>query len=117
MKRFIRGSLVQAQAGAIAEEELVNIRAAEKSRANRQARSRRAVQKGGVIYAHQARAVVSKKDELDTRKQVERAERELERLKKATLLERKKIWKPIFQELKRSRPKIKPCSPKNIRGG
>jgi len=115
MQRFIRGSIVQAQTGTMAQEELASTRAAELARANRQSRSRRAVQKGGVIYVHQARAIVSKKQELDTRKKVEKVERELEQLKKQTLRERKKIWKPIFQELKKSKLKLKPHSPKNVR--
>jgi len=85
MMCFIWRSLVQVQTGVIAEEELAKIRAVEKLRANQQIRSRRAVQKGEVIYAHQARAVVSKKHELDTRKQIEKAEKEIERLQKVTL--------------------------------
>ena len=38
------------------------------------------MQQGGVIYAHQAGAVVSKKQELDTRKKVEKREWELQQL-------------------------------------
>ena len=100
LEQFIKGSLAQAQAGAQAYTELNNTNTAENARRTRQNRSRRSVQKGGVIYAHQARAIVKKKEDADTQKRVEAAEREIERLRKAVIRERKKKRKPIFQELR-----------------
>jgi len=90
LEQFIKGSLAQAQAGAQAYTELNNTNTTENARRTRQNCSRRSVQKGGVIYAHQARAIVKKKKDADTQKRVEAAEREIERLRKAVIPEQKK---------------------------
>jgi len=63
--------------------------------------------KGGVLYAQEARTIAHKKEEDDAQKKVENAQKQLEKAKKEAIRERKKIWKPIFQELKRSTPKPK----------
>lgn len=97
LDRFIKGSLTQAQSGAHAYQELANTQAAEQARATRQNRTRRSVQKGGVIYAHQARAIVRKKEEDSAQKKVARAEWELEQAKKEAIRDRKKRWKPYFK--------------------
>ena len=111
LDRFIKGSLAQAQMGVHASQQLEDTEVAQQARANRQRRSRRQVQKGGVIYAHEARAVVRKKEEDSVQQKLEKAGRELERAKKVAIRERKKIWKPIFHDLKRSRLKLRDRSP------
>ena len=58
--------------------------------------------KRGVIYAHQAQAIVKKREEDEAQKRMESAERKVEKLKKDAIRECKKKWKLIFQELKRS---------------
>ncbi|RPA88813.1 DDE-domain-containing protein [Choiromyces venosus 120613-1] len=98
---FIQGSLIQAQSGAVAYQELTHTQAAEKARATCQNWTRCSVQKGGVLYAHQACMMVQKKVEDDTQRKAEKAERELERLRKEVIRDRKRLWKPVFQELKR----------------
>ena len=97
--------------GVHASQQLEDTEVAQQARANRQRRSRRQVQKGGVIYAHEARAVVRQKEEDSVQQKLEKAGRELERAKKVAIRERKKIWKPIFHELKHSRLKLRDRSP------
>ena len=106
LQRFIRGSLIQAETGAIVSQELGNTQAAQQARANRGRRIRRVVQNGGFLYASEARGIVSKNNEAGARLQLEKAERELERQQKKSRAERKKIWKPIFQELGKSKLRI-----------
>jgi len=91
LNQFIKGSLAQAQAGAQAYTDLSNTKAAEQARTLRQDRTRRSVQKGGVIYTHQARAIVKTREEDDAQKRIELAEREVEKLKKDVIRERKKM--------------------------
>ena len=101
LQQYIKRSLAQAHAGAQAYKDLENTHAAENACAIRQNRSRRSVQKGGVIYAHQARAMVHKRAADAAKKTVEQAERELERVRKAAIQDRKRKWKSVLQELKR----------------
>ena len=82
LQRFIRGSLIQAEAGTIVSQALGETQAAEQARANRGRRTRRAVQNGGFLYAHEARAAVSKKQEENTREKLKKVGREVEQLKK-----------------------------------
>ena len=98
---FIKGSLAQAHLAAQVQEDLEHTQAAELARANRQKRSRRSVQKGGVMYAGQARAIARKREEEDSQKKLQQAQRQLERVQKAVITERKKRWKPVFQDLRK----------------
>jgi hypothetical protein len=87
LNMFVKGSLAQAHLAAQVQEDLERTRAAELARANRQKRTRRSVQKGGVIYASQARAIVRKREEDDTQKRVQQAQPQLERLRNALITE------------------------------
>ena len=101
LESFIKGSLAQGHLAAQVQEDLEHTQAAELARANRQKRSRRSVQKGGVLYAGQARAIARKREEEDTQRKLQQAERQLERMQKMVTTERKKKWKLVFQDLRK----------------
>ena len=65
---FIKGSLVQAHAGAQFQEDLQHTQAAEIARASRQKRSRRSVQKGGVMYVDGAHSMTRQREEEELEK-------------------------------------------------
>jgi hypothetical protein len=100
-KKYAKGSLAQAEVGAVAQKELSKTKAAELARANRQNRTRRSVQKGGILYADGARAMVRKKQEVNAAAKIRHAQMELERVQKIARQDRNKKWKPVFQQLKR----------------
>ena len=75
LQRFIKGSMVKAQAGELAEEELRWTQAAEQARRNRSAQRNTVIQKGGVIYAIHARNMIKAKAETER----EKAEKALKR--------------------------------------
>ncbi|KAF8456210.1 hypothetical protein BGX38DRAFT_1163277, partial [Terfezia claveryi] len=58
MRAFAKGSIAQAHEGAQAVEDLQKTTAAEKARQARQKASKSSLQKGGVLYASKARAMV-----------------------------------------------------------
>ncbi|KAI9884817.1 MAG: hypothetical protein M1823_003406 [Watsoniomyces obsoletus] len=60
---FVKGSIGQASSGLLAWEALENTRAAKTARASRQRRSRKQVQKNGVISAADARHIVQEREE------------------------------------------------------
>ena len=103
LARFSKGSLAQAHAGNQAYKDLENPRSAEQARSVRQNRSRRSTQHGGAVYAHETKAAIRKKAELGAEEKVEQAEREVERLKKVALRDRKKKWKLTLQRIRRLR--------------
>ena len=80
LKLVLQGGLTQAQSGALAMESLEHTKAAEQAKsAKRKSQNRRQVQKGGVLYASEARQMVQKR--LDT--EVEKAERQLRQAQNA----------------------------------
>jgi hypothetical protein len=67
LDKFLRSSLTQAQAGALAEETLLKIKVAEAARAARAKRTRRTVITGGVITVQEARVRISERQKTTTR--------------------------------------------------
>ncbi|KAK4951157.1 hypothetical protein LTR66_013863, partial [Elasticomyces elasticus] len=57
IRKFLKGSLKQAEAGNLALNHFSQTQAAEKAREQHKKGSRRATQKGGLLYAHEARSV------------------------------------------------------------
>jgi len=102
LETFIKGSLVQAQSGAQAFAELTNTKAAEVARAARRARSRRSIQKGGVMYAHEARKMVRQKEQESLEKQVAQAQRSLEAVSRIAENKVKKQWKDIAKDMRKA---------------
>ena len=76
--------------------------AAELARINIQNRTRRSVQKGGILYADGARTMVCRRQEDDAEAKIRCAQIELERAQKTARRDMNKKWKPVFQELKRT---------------
>ena len=77
LESYIRGSLIQAHAGAQADDELRYTQMAENARATRQHRNRRAIKQGGLMYAETARHIASQRaiDELaDVQRKAHRLE-------------------------------------------
>ena len=100
LNHFIKGSLAQGHLAAQLGTDLDHAEAAQLVRSNRQKRSRRVVQKGGVLYANEARSMIQKREENDLAKKMRQAELQLERLRKTQAAERKRTWKPIFKDFK-----------------
>jgi hypothetical protein len=100
LKTALNGGMAQAYAGAQAVAELESRTAAEKSRRKR---SRRAnLQRGGVLYAEDARDMVRHRDEDDARKAEEALQRAQAAVKRTAKAERK----PFLDAVKKSRKKI-----------
>ncbi|KAG0126281.1 hypothetical protein HOY82DRAFT_615466 [Tuber indicum] len=102
LQRFLKGSLVQAQSGAQALEDLQTSKAAELARSARQKRSRRSIQKGGELYAHEARAMVVQKEQETIEKAVEKAQRIIDSAKKTAENKVKKQWKEISKQMRKA---------------
>jgi len=98
----LRGGMVQALSGEQAVADLGQTKAAEKVRAARQ-KSRRIVQKGGVLYAHQARSMVKQKEEAELQK----AEIALRRAQAAMAKAQSDQRKPLLKEAKDFRMKLR----------
>jgi len=99
---YLKGSIAQAHLANQLQEDLDNAEAAQLARANRQKRTRRGVQRGGVLYASEARTMVERREENEAEKQIRQAEYQLRKLERAKASERKRIWNPIFKALKES---------------
>ncbi len=95
--KFVKGSLVQAHAGAQAEDDLRQVQAASQARTARQSNNRRVVQKGGVITVANARQAIRAREE----DELDRAQAAFERAERALQRKRTKNWKP-WKELKNS---------------
>ena len=102
LQTFIQGSLLQAQSGAQAFSDLQDMRSAEVARAARKARSRRSIQKGGVLYAHQARSMVRQKEVESLEKQVAKAQRSLDVISQKAENRVKKHWKDISKQMRKA---------------
>ena len=69
LKLVLQGGLALAQSGALAIEHMEHTRAAEEARNARwRGQSRRQIQKGGVIYASEARKIVKRKEDIAVEK-------------------------------------------------
>src|SRR5204862_2851834 len=93
---FIKGSLVQAQTGAEALDHLQLSEAASNARKARQQQNRRVVQKGGVIYASEARKMVRKREEDD----VAKAQAALSAAENKARRARKAFMKDLHEDIK-----------------
>ena len=65
VRKFMKGSLARVEAGAQAEDDYSHTIVAEKARAARKKASSKVIQKGGVIYADQARKRIKFREEGD----------------------------------------------------
>jgi hypothetical protein len=65
VRKFMKGSLARVEAGAQAEDDYFHTKVAENARAARKKASSKVVQKGGVIYAEQARKRIKFREEGD----------------------------------------------------
>lgn len=97
LKLVLQGGLAQAQSGALAMENLEHTRLAEETRsARRKSANRRQVQKGGVIYASEARQMVKKRED----NEVEKAEKQLRKAQNAKKRADTAEHKPFLEEIK-----------------
>lgn len=79
IRKFLEGSLKQAEAGNLALNHLSQTQAAEKAREQRKKGSRRVTQRGGLLYAYEARSVQinrAQKEEAMARRYVEKQQQE-----------------------------------------
>ena len=97
IKEVLQGGLVLAQSAALAKEHMENTQAAEQARsARRSIQNRRQVQKGGVLYASEARQMVKKREDLE----VEKAEKQLVKAQNAKNKADKAARKPFLHDIK-----------------
>ena len=97
LKLVLQGGLTLAQSGALAMKHMEYTKAAEEVRNARcRAQSRRQVQKGGVLYASEAREIVKCKEDTD----VEKAERDLRRSLNAQKKANSDLYQPFLDEIK-----------------
>jgi len=101
LRCVLKGGMVQAISGKQAVKDLANTNAAEKVRAARK-RSRRNVQKVGVLYAHQARHMVKQKEVAELEKAEVALCRAQYAMEKAESAERR----PVLKEAKAYRTKM-----------
>jgi len=101
LQQYLKGSLAIAQSGALALQDLENTKAAELARAARQKRSRRPLQKGGVLYAYEAREMVKQKEQDSVEKELEKAQRALENAQKTADRKVQKEWKEISKQMRK----------------
>jgi len=102
LRLVLKGGMVQAISGERAVADLGDSKAAEKARAGRQ-KSRRTVQKGGQLYAHQARNMVRQREEEDLQK----AEIALRRAQFAMTKARSAERQPFLTAVKEYRQKMR----------
>jgi len=101
LKLVLQGGLALAQSGALAMEHMDNTRAAEQARnARRRAQSRRQIQKGGVLYASEARQMVKQREEAEVKKAELQPARAQNAQKRAEQAERKVIIDGMKAEVK-----------------
>ncbi|KAE8233773.1 hypothetical protein CF326_g1192 [Tilletia indica] len=103
VQAFVRGSMQQAQTGALAVKGLEEQTAAQKERDKRKERQRRVTQSGGVLSLEEAREICQ--DKLDKEKR-EQARREWTLLKKAAAKRKAEGWGKIYAEMRRKVKKL-----------
>ncbi|KAG0124277.1 hypothetical protein HOY82DRAFT_617960 [Tuber indicum] len=99
---YLNESSAQAHLAARLKESLEYTKVAQLVCANRQKRTCHGMQKGSVLYAGDARTMIKKCQEDETAKRIEQTKCQLNILAKMQVAERKKMWKPIFKDLKQS---------------
>jgi hypothetical protein len=72
VRKFIKGSLTRVKAGAQAEDDYFHTKVAENARTARKKASSKVIQKGGVIYAEQARKRIKFREKGDAEADVKR---------------------------------------------
>lgn len=97
LKLVLQGGLALAQSGALAMEHLENTRAADQARSARsRAHSRRQIQKGGVLYASEARQMVKRRVDAEVEKQTKQLRRAVNNQRR----EDKEKLQPFLDEIK-----------------
>jgi len=97
LKLVLQGGLVLAQTGALAIEHMENIRAADEARnARHRAHNRRQIQKGGVLYASEARQMVKTREDTEA----EKAQKQLHKAQVAKKRIATAAHKPFLDEIK-----------------
>ena len=100
LNKFIKGSVTQVTSGALAYSQLQHTQAAESARALRQkGRTRRYVQKGGVMYAAEDRSIAQQRTLAQERKLEEQAKKRHRSLHKGTMKELRKDQKKLRAKL------------------
>ncbi|KAF8415582.1 hypothetical protein EV426DRAFT_701266 [Tirmania nivea] len=99
MRAFTKGSIAQAHEGAQAVEDLQKTTAAEKARQAWQTGSKRPLQKGGVLYASKARAMVKEKKVSSEAQQILHTQKALTQLLKAEETKREGYGKHCTRKL------------------
>ena len=98
LKLVLQGGLTLAQSGALAMDHMEHTRAAEEVRnARRRAQSRRQLQKGGVLYASEARQMVKRREDAENDKAEQQLRKAQNARKRALQAERK----PFLDEIKK----------------
>ncbi|RPB22341.1 hypothetical protein L211DRAFT_788963 [Terfezia boudieri ATCC MYA-4762] len=101
MRAFAKGSIAQAHDGTQAVEDLHKTTAAEKARQARQTASKHSLQKGGVLYASKARAMVKEKQALSEVQQILSTQRALTQLLKAEETKWQRLRKTLCKEIRK----------------
>ncbi|KAF8430174.1 hypothetical protein EV426DRAFT_639136 [Tirmania nivea] len=101
MRVFTKGSIAQAHDGAQAVEDLHKTTAAQKARQAQQNASKRSLQKGGVLYASKARAMVKEKQALSEAQKILSTQRALTQLLKAEERKRERLRKALCKEIRK----------------
>ena len=101
VRKFAKGSIIQATAGFLASEQLEHTQAAENARKVRQQQNRRTVQRGGTIYTSDARKLIRQREDEDTRKAQAAVARAEKKEIKWRLTLRKKVTKHYKEQFER----------------
>lgn len=102
LEKFIRGSEAQVMVGHAAMEQLGRTKAASNARRQRENAKRKVVQKGGVLYAGNARNIVQRREHLELRRQQIALKRVEEQREKKLVAKEKKariLYKQLQKEL------------------
>ena len=102
LQKYLKGSLAFAQSGALALQHLEDTKAAELARPARQKRNRRSLQKGGVLYAYEAREMVKQKEKDTVEKELEKAQRAFDHAQNTVEKKVTKQWKEISKQMRKA---------------
>jgi len=102
LHKYLKGSLALAQSGTQALFDLENTKAAELARTARRNRSWRSMQQGGVLYAHEARAMVLQKEKESKEKDLQKAQQIVESAILAKENRVRKLWKEISKDMRKA---------------
>ena len=102
LQKYLKGSLSFAQSGALALQHLEDTKAAEPARAARQKRNRQTLQKGGVLYAYEAREMVKQKEKDTVEKELQKAQRAFDHAQNTVEKKVTKQWKEIPKQMRKA---------------